>query len=146
MRNWPQQWAVLFCRFEITGITFCLCSCSDGVSVFGRVNYINPLDVWQYLYCLTPKPDVRKDPKVLKGITNIGKLDIVWKTSLGEKGRLQTSALQRVVSGEGRSMSGKLIEYVKIDLVYVEGKLSIKNRDVSITGDDYICTETEINY
>ena len=65
---------------------------------------MNPLDVQQYLYCLTPVPNVLNDPKVLKGVTNIGKLDIVWKTNMGEKGRLQTSPLQRVVSSTtGRS-------------------------------------------
>ena len=74
--------------------------CSEEL-VFGRVNYMNPLDVRQYLYCLTPKPELHNDPKYLKGVTSIGKLDIVWKTSMGEKGRLQTSALQRVVSAHG---------------------------------------------
>lgn len=67
-------------------------------SVFGPVNYMTPLDVRQYLYCLTPKPEMCANPKLLKGVTNIGKLDIVWKTNIGEKGRLQTSQLQRVVS------------------------------------------------
>lgn len=33
--------------------------------------------------------------QVLSKTTYIGKLDIVWKTNLGEKGRLQTSQLQR---------------------------------------------------
>ena len=65
--------------------------------VFGKVDYLNPMDTRQYLYCLSPKPELYKDTKVLKGVTNIGKLDIVWKTNLGEKGRLQTSQLQRVV-------------------------------------------------
>ena len=60
-------------------------------------NYMNPLDVRQYLYCLTPRPEICADPRTMKGVTNIGKLDIVWKTNMGEKGRLQTSALQRVV-------------------------------------------------
>lgn len=65
--------------------------------VFGKVNYLNAMDTRQYLYCLTPKPEVIKELKVLKGVTNIGKLDIVWKTNMGERGRLQTSQLQRVV-------------------------------------------------
>ena len=71
-------------------------SYSSG-QVFGKVDYLNPMDTRQYLYCLSPKPELYKDTKVLKGVTNIGKLDIVWKTNLGEKGRLQTSQLQRVV-------------------------------------------------
>ena len=69
----------------------------ETAAVFGKVNYLNPLDMRQYLYCLTPKPDVAEDTKLLKGVTSIGKLDIVWKTNMGEKGRLQTSSLQRVV-------------------------------------------------
>jgi hypothetical protein len=56
------------------------------------------MDTRQYLYCLTPKPELYGESKIIKGVTNIGKLDIVWKTSMGEKGRLQTSPLQRVVS------------------------------------------------
>lgn len=74
--------------------------------MYGKANYMNPLDTRQYLYCLTPLPDMYKDTKVLKGVTNIGKLDIVWKTNLGEKGRLQTSALQRVV---GKSFNNKYL-------------------------------------
>ena len=70
--------------------------CSEQ-SMFGKANYMSPLDVQQYLYCLTPRAEVCANPRLLKGITNIGKLDIVWKKNMGERGRLQTSALQRVV-------------------------------------------------
>ncbi|XP_052686089.1 trafficking protein particle complex subunit 13-like [Crassostrea angulata] len=69
--------------------------------VFGKVNYLNPMDIRQYLYCLVPKPEVIKQNKVMKGVTDIGKIDIVWKTNLGERGRLQTSQLQRVAPGYG---------------------------------------------
>jgi hypothetical protein len=34
---------------------------------------------------------------MMHNITNIGKLDIVWRSNLGERGRLQTSQLQRMV-------------------------------------------------
>ena len=80
--------------FIISSILY-LCFRPDVV--FGKVNYLNPMDTRQYLYFLTPKPDLLREVKVLKGVTNIGKLDIVWKTNLGERGRLQTSQLQRVV-------------------------------------------------
>ncbi|XP_046361580.1 trafficking protein particle complex subunit 13-like isoform X3 [Haliotis rufescens] len=69
--------------------------------VFGKANYLNQMDTRQYLYCLSPRPELYSENKVLKGVTNIGKLDIVWKTNLGEKGRLQTSQLQRVAPGFG---------------------------------------------
>ena len=52
----------------------------------------------QYLYCLKPEPSLLKDPKMMHNATNIGKLDIVWRSNLGERGRLQTSQLQRMVS------------------------------------------------
>lgn len=38
------------------------------------------------------------DLKAMSGATSIGKLDIVWRSNLGERGRLQTSQLQRMVS------------------------------------------------
>lgn len=65
--------------------------------MFGEVNCLNPLDSRQYLFCLTPKPESQLNVKFFKGITSIGKLDIVWRTSMGEKGRLQTSQLERMV-------------------------------------------------
>lgn len=45
----------------------------------------------QFLYRLIPKAENART------MTNIGKLDIVWKTSMGSNGRLQTSQLQRQV-------------------------------------------------
>ncbi|OXA50121.1 Trafficking protein particle complex subunit 13 [Folsomia candida] len=46
----------------------------------------------QFLYRLIPKADNART------MTNIGKLDIVWKTSMGSHGRLQTSQLQRQIT------------------------------------------------
>lgn len=64
---------------------------------FGRMSYLQPMDTRQYLYCLKPKAEYAEKAGVIKGVTVIGKLDIVWKTNLGERGRLQTSQLQRMV-------------------------------------------------
>ena len=86
---------------------------------------MNPLDIQQYLYCLTPVPNVLNDPKVLKGVTNIGKLDIVWKTNMGEKGRLQTSPLQRVVSstiGQSKHYRFCLAASISKPKVYLIGR------------------------
>jgi len=44
---------------------------------------------YQFLYRLIPKSEQARLA------TNIGKLDIVWRSSMGERGRLQTSQLQR---------------------------------------------------
>lgn len=76
-------------------------STDSGLGLFGSVNYVNTMDVRQYLYCFVARPEASEDVRLLKGVTNIGKLDIVWKTNMGEKGRLQTSQLQRVAPGCG---------------------------------------------
>lgn len=69
----------------------------SGKSIFGKTNLLQPQSTCQFLYCLTPDPKLSNDLKLLSGATNIGKLDIVWRSNLGEKGRLQTSQLQRMV-------------------------------------------------
>uniref|UniRef100_A0A3B4AWS1 Trafficking protein particle complex subunit 13 n=1 Tax=Periophthalmus magnuspinnatus TaxID=409849 RepID=A0A3B4AWS1_9GOBI len=73
----------------------------DHESTFGKMSYLQPMDTRQYLYCLKPKPEYAEKAGVIKGVTVIGKLDIVWKTNLGERGRLQTSQLQRMAPGYG---------------------------------------------
>ncbi|PWA26816.1 hypothetical protein CCH79_00001145, partial [Gambusia affinis] len=74
---------------------------NEGESTFGKMSYLQPMDTRQYLYCLKPKPEYAEKAGVIKGVTVIGKLDIVWKTNLGERGRLQTSQLQRMAPGYG---------------------------------------------
>ncbi|XP_043919291.1 trafficking protein particle complex subunit 13 isoform X2 [Protopterus annectens] len=73
----------------------------EGISTFGKMTYLQPMDTRQYLYSLKPKPEFAEKAGVIKGVTVIGKLDIVWKTNLGERGRLQTSQLQRMAPGYG---------------------------------------------
>lgn len=70
----------------------------NGESVFGHVNVVPPNASRQFLYCLCPQPSLTSDIRLLSGATNIGKLDIIWRSNLGERGRLQTSQLQRIVS------------------------------------------------
>ncbi|XP_034815920.1 trafficking protein particle complex subunit 13 isoform X6 [Pan paniscus] len=73
----------------------------ECVSTFGSRAYLQPMDTRQYLYCLKPKNEFAEKAGIIKGVTVIGKLDIVWKTNLGERGRLQTSQLQRMAPGYG---------------------------------------------
>jgi len=61
------------------------------VTTFDSSKFLNPQDVKQYLYKLTPKDEKGRSANT------IGKLDIIWKTSMGERGRLQTSQLPRKV-------------------------------------------------
>lgn len=66
----------------------------DNQSTFESQSYLKPKDTRQYLYQLTMKHESTSKSSD-KVPTAIGKLDIVWKTGLGERGRLQTSQLQR---------------------------------------------------
>ncbi|CAG9811110.1 unnamed protein product [Chironomus riparius] len=69
---------------------------TDGNSVFCSINKLQPQNSCQFLYCIKPIPSIANDLKTLKMAMNIGKLDIVWRSSnLAERGRLQTSQLQR---------------------------------------------------
>ncbi|XP_005174790.1 probable trafficking protein particle complex subunit 13 homolog [Musca domestica] len=68
----------------------------NGESVFTSKNMLQPNNSCQFLYCIKPKPEIAKDIKALRAANTVGKLDIVWRSNLGEKGRLQTSQLQRL--------------------------------------------------
>lgn len=68
----------------------------SGESVFGDIPLLQPQESCQYLYCLTPKENISKEMKLLAAAKIIGKLDIIWRSNFGEKGRLQTSQLQRM--------------------------------------------------
>ena len=64
--------------------------------VFGPVNRFQPNEFRQYLFCLSPKEGIRTNFKLLKSVTVIGKLDIVWMSGIGCNGHLQTSQLERM--------------------------------------------------
>ncbi|XP_076237112.1 trafficking protein particle complex subunit 13 [Calliopsis andreniformis] len=72
-----------------------------GESIYGSVNVLDTDCSRQYLYCLKPQSTLLKDPKMMHNATIIGKLDIVWRSNLGERGRLQTSQLQRMALDYG---------------------------------------------
>lgn len=61
-------------------------------SVFGD-QFIHPQDVRQYLYMLSPKND--QNDRISRTTNALGKLDIVWRSYMGDLGRLQTSQLTR---------------------------------------------------
>jgi len=63
--------------------------------------YLEPKATYQYLYCLSLN---NANPSAIghqRGVSSIGKLDMSWRTSMGERGRLQTSPLQRMMPGYG---------------------------------------------
>lgn len=57
--------------------------------------YLNPQEVHQFLFCMTPNTSEHALAE-FRGVSTIGKLDMSWRTMMGEPGRLQTSALTRV--------------------------------------------------
>ncbi|KAI8846295.1 hypothetical protein BC829DRAFT_398877 [Chytridium lagenaria] len=61
-------------------------------SIFGKANCLPSQDSRQYLYILNPR--TKGDP-IARTTPTLGKLDIVWRTLLGQAGRLQTSQLSR---------------------------------------------------
>ncbi|CAO3614235.1 unnamed protein product [Mucor hiemalis] len=61
-------------------------------SVFGD-QFIHPQDVRQYLYMLSPKNE--QNDRISRTTNALGKLDIVWRSYMGDLGRLQTSQLTR---------------------------------------------------
>ncbi|CAD6195309.1 unnamed protein product [Caenorhabditis auriculariae] len=60
---------------------------------------LRPKDIRQFLFCLSPVD--AQNTLGYKDLTSIGKLDMSWRTSMGERGRLQTSPLQRIAPGYG---------------------------------------------
>jgi len=83
--------------FTVTNLTASLDD--DNAGVVGKGQCLQIGDSWQYLFCLTPRPE--QNNKNLKLVTNIGKLDIVWRTGFCDRGRLQTSQLQRLPPNAG---------------------------------------------
>ncbi|GAA5808755.1 hypothetical protein MFLAVUS_002151 [Mucor flavus] len=65
---------------------------TNNNSVFGD-SFIHPQDIRQYLYMLSPKDD--QNDRISRTTNALGKLDIVWRSYMGDLGRLQTSQLTR---------------------------------------------------
>lgn len=91
----------------------------DGKPVACSIDRLQPQNSCQFIYSLKPMPSIASDLKTLKLATNIGKLDIVWRSSnMAERGRLQTSQLIRNVSSEGKPQTGiKAIVEPKIEFI-----------------------------
>lgn len=87
---------------------------ADGRSVFGAQNMLQTNNSCQFLYCIKPRPELEANLRALQLETGIGKLDIVWRSNLGERGHLQTSQLQK-----------SHIEYGDLRVAVVEAKSSV---------------------
>jgi len=61
--------------------------------VFGEINRFNYEDVRQYLFCLKVKKEYLNDLNTIGQVNNVGKLNIIWTSTSGIKGHLQTPQL-----------------------------------------------------
>ena len=66
-------------------------------TIYGKVNVLDSNQIRHYLYYVQCQSISITDQKTLQDASNIGKLDIVWRSNLGERGHLQTSPLMRIV-------------------------------------------------
>ena len=103
----------------------------NDFNVFGPVNVLQPSDSRQYLFRLSPKAELKGNFKALKAVTNIGKLDIVWRTNFGDRGRLQTSQLQRLAPNHGdlRLVVEELPGVVQLDEAFAVKAKVVNNCD-----------------
>lgn len=87
---------------------------------FGPSRLMNSQDIRQFLFRLTSIGDVTNSGAM---ICNVGKLDIVWFVNGGERGRLQTSQLQR-------NIPPKEDLKLRIDMKHDPGKEDYNNEDI----------------
>lgn len=83
-------------NFDVNSLNYVMNNANQWI--FGEKNRLNPMESRQYLYLLKPKKEIRFDANALNSITAFGKLDIVWVSGIGEKGRIQTYQLEKTVN------------------------------------------------
>ena len=62
-----------------------------GLPSFGSLAYLKAGDTQQYMFRLRGKVP----PNQLRQVSTLGRMDVVWRTSMGESGRLQSNTVQR---------------------------------------------------
>ncbi|KAG3272267.1 trafficking protein particle complex subunit 13 [Ictidomys tridecemlineatus] len=62
---------------------------------FGTRTFLQSTEGRQYLYHLQLKPEYSEKASTIRGLMEMGKLDILWKRNLGEMAILQTIQLER---------------------------------------------------
>ncbi|KAF9492235.1 DUF974-domain-containing protein [Pleurotus eryngii] len=76
-------------------------NCDDSV-FSGSMALMQPQDMRQYIYILTPTTvPLASSPPTPGSTMPLGRLDISWRSSFGEPGRLLTSMLSRRIPGPG---------------------------------------------
>jgi len=83
-------------RFNSSQVMTTTRTLPSKISIFGEDGFLGISDIRQYLYVLYPKTHLMHD-SLARSSSSLGKLDIAWRTTLGQMGRLQTSQLNRKV-------------------------------------------------
>ena len=106
--------------------------------LFGESNCLQSLEVRQLLFVLRPKlarnppaaaasggesPEDAVFATSVRHLTQVGKMDMCWRSLMGEKGRLQTSALQRA---SGSAATQLLAADVRLTLERVPGAVALE--------------------
>lgn len=67
----------------------------ENECMFGTMTFLQSVERRQYLYHVQLKQKCSEVGGIIKGLTEMRKLDIVWKRNLGEMSMLQTIQLLR---------------------------------------------------
>ena len=62
-----------------------------GLPAFGQLAYLKAGDTQQYMYRLRGKQPAAQ----LRAVSALGRMEVVWKSQMGESGHLQSNAVQR---------------------------------------------------
>ncbi len=91
---------------------------SFSSSLFESWRFIRPNEITTYMFYLKARPDASFEE--LHSSSTLGKLDIVWMSGFGERGRLQTNQLPKPV----KDFLNKLILYIfhKLDSINSNNK------------------------
>uniref|UniRef100_A0A7S0I231 Trafficking protein particle complex subunit 13 n=1 Tax=Phaeocystis antarctica TaxID=33657 RepID=A0A7S0I231_9EUKA len=66
-------------------------STAVGLPSFGQMAYLKAGDTQQYMYRLRGKQSAAQ----LRSVSALGRMEVVWKSQMGESGHLQSNAVQR---------------------------------------------------
>eukprot|EP01112_Ceratiomyxa_fruticulosa_P004714 TRINITY_DN1525_c0_g3_i1.p1 TRINITY_DN1525_c0_g3~~TRINITY_DN1525_c0_g3_i1.p1 ORF type:complete len:422 (-),score=86.72 TRINITY_DN1525_c0_g3_i1:53-1318(-) len=107
----------LFVCTDINPNTTSTPTIDNSLQLSKDIVYIKPGNSRQYLFKLTPKDPFSSDAKTA---TVVGRLEVVWRSTLGEVGRLQTVPLQRrIVLDDLELTLGSLPERVVLEQPFI---------------------------
>jgi hypothetical protein len=83
--------ATLACASASSASASSAVSSGAGLPAFGHLAFLKAGDTQQYMFRLRGKVS----PAQLRQVGTLGRMDVVWRTAMGERGRLQSNTVQR---------------------------------------------------